>query len=145
MSASPVNSLGLAALFTAVLFLAVPAPAWAQASPAPLGAPVRLTPPPLAGAPPAPDTPAPPAPNPPGAPPLPRRLSVQLDTPPSLDPASAGGLAGCPARHAGRSGGGRFHIRQRREHVGRRDFVTLRRKLRVVVRAPQLRPRFLLR
>ncbi len=92
MSASPVNSLGLAALFTAVLFLAVPAPAWAQAGPAPLGAPVRLTPPPLEGAPPAPDTPALPAPNPPGAPPLPGGGRVQIDTLTSVDPDSAGVL-----------------------------------------------------
>ena len=97
MSASPVNSRGLPALFTAILFLAVPAQAWAQTGPAPSGAPVRLAPPPLEGASPAPDMPALPALNPPWAPPpggglVPPGGGVQIDILTSVDPDSAGAL-----------------------------------------------------
>lgn len=94
MSVSPVNSRGLAALFTAVLLMGVPVKAWAQSlpetGPAPSGAPVRLTPPPVEGAAPAPAPLVLPFPD------LPRRelpgSGVQIDILSSVDPDSAGAL-----------------------------------------------------
>ena len=94
MNVSPVNSRVLAALFTVVLFVFVPVQAWAQSwpetGPGASGAPVRLTPPPPAGAAPAPAPPTLPLPN------LPGRVlpggGVQIDTLSSVDPDSAGAL-----------------------------------------------------
>lgn len=84
----------MCALATAVLILAVPAQAWAQAGQAPAGAPVRLTPPPLEG---APGAPAPPAPTLSGAGAAPGGARVpqggiQIDTLTSVDPDTAGAL-----------------------------------------------------